>query len=165
MGSIIVRKRHPIRKAQINALFERLDAEIGASAALFMTERVERIESTAKLQIFLIDRRPLLMEQENWVFPTLRGAIACPFDERHVVVDSGAIPYLINGADVMRPGIVSVSPDVKRDRPVLIVEERHNKPIAVGISLYDHDDLERLERGKAVRTIHYVGDELWNLEF
>lgn len=164
MGSIVVRKRHPIRKAQVNALFERLEAEIGSSAALFKTERVEMIESSAKLQIYLIDRRPLLMEQDTWVFPTLRGAIAHPFDEHRVVVDSGAIPYLINGADVMRPGIISVSPDVKKDKPVLIVEERHKKPIAVGISLYDATELEQLERGRALRNIHYVGDELWNLE-
>ena len=54
-----------------------------------------------------------------------------------MTVDTGAIPYVVNGADIMRPGIVAVTDDVKANAPVQIVDERHGKPLAIGIALFD----------------------------
>jgi len=81
-----------------------------------------------------------------------------------VVVDTGAVRFVANGADAMRPGIVSISPDIRAGRPVQVVEERHGKPLAVGIALFDAADMEQQEKGKSVRSIHHVGDDIWNLE-
>ena len=76
----------------------------------------------------------------------------------------GAVPYMINGADVMRPGIVSVTDDVGAGKPALVVDEIHDKPLAVVIPLYDAAGIIALEKGKAAKNMHYIGDELWNLE-
>jgi PUA domain protein len=72
---------------------------------------------------------------------------------------------VVNGADIMRPGVVDVSPDVTAGKPVQIVDERHGKPLALGIALFDAADLLAQEKGKVSRTWHYVGDDIWNLEF
>lgn len=67
----------------------------------------------------------------------------------------------------MRPGIISISPDIRAGgHPVQVVEERHGKPLAVGgIALLDAADMEQQEKGKSVKSVHYVGgDDLWNLE-
>jgi PUA domain protein len=81
-----------------------------------------------------------------------------------VVVDSGAVRFVVNGADIMRPGIVSISSDVLAGHPVQVVDERHSKPLAVGIALFGAADMEQQEKGKSVKNIHRVGDDLWNLE-
>lgn len=164
MPKITVKKRHVIRKSQITGLLDRLTNEIGASAELFRSDRIERVETDAPIEIYLVDKKPLLIASGDWAFPTLRGLVEHPIPERRVVVDAGAIRFVANGADAMRPGIVSISADIRAGHPVQVVEERHGKPLAVGIALFDAVDMERQERGKSVKSVHYVGDDLWNLE-
>lgn len=164
MPKLKCKKRHAMKKAKVAAVREQLAAEIGESASLFSSEKMEMAETDAEVTFFLVDKQPLLMEIEEHIFPTLRGAIARPFPERRVVVDSGAIRFLANGADVMRPGVVSVTDDVVAGSPVVIAEERYGKPLAIGIALFDAAELQQMEKGKAVRNIHYVGDDIWNFE-
>jgi PUA domain protein len=164
MPKITVKKRHVIRKSQIADLLGQLANEIGASADLFRSDRIERVETDAPVGIYLVDKKPLLIASENWAFPSLRGLIEHPILERRVVVDAGAVRFVANGADAMRPGIVSISPDIREGHPVQIVEERYGKPLAIGIALLDAADMERQEKGKSVKSVHYVGDDIWNLE-
>jgi PUA domain protein len=164
MKKIVVKKRHSIRKSQAQDLLVRLTDEIGASAKLFSADMIEVIETNAEVSLFLVNKKPVLMDSGNWVFPTLKGAVQSPFPERRVVVDAGAIPYVINGADVMRPGIVAVSDDVKAMKPVQIVDERHGKPLAIGIALLDAPDIRSSSTGKMVKRFHHVGDEIWTME-
>ncbi|PKL63406.1 MAG: RNA-binding protein [Methanomicrobiales archaeon HGW-Methanomicrobiales-2] len=164
MPKITVKKRHVIRKSQIADLLGRLADEIGASADLFRSDRIERVETDAPVGIYLVDKKPLLIASETWAFPSLRGLIEHPIPERRVVVDAGAVRFVANGADAMRPGIISISPDIREGHPVQIVEERYGKPLAIGIALLDAADMERQEKGKSVKSVHYVGDDIWNLE-
>ena len=164
MKKIIVKKRHSIRKSQAQDLLERLAEQIGESAKLFTADMIEVIETNAEVSLFLVNKKPVLMDAGKWVFPTMKGAVQIPFPERRVTVDAGAIPYVVNGADVMRPGIVAVTPDVKAGAPVQIVEERHGKPLAIGVALYDGPAILASTSGKMCKNFHHVGDEIWNLE-
>jgi PUA-domain protein len=163
MAALIIRKRHTIRKDQAAALQARLREQIGEGAALFASERMEIAETDAPFQMYVVDRKLMLFETEAWVFPTLRGAIERPFPQRRIVVDMGAVPFLVKGADVMRPGIVSVTDDVKAGCPALIVDERHGKPLAIAIAHFDAQGIREQEKGKMAKTVHYVGDPVWNL--
>jgi PUA-domain protein len=164
MKKIVVKKRHSIRRSQAQDLLARLAEQIGPSAGLFHAEMIEVLETTANVSLFMVNKKPLLLATEDWVFPTLKGALQSPFPERRVVVDAGAIPYVVNGADIMRPGIVSVTDDVKANAPVQIVDERHGKPLAIGIALFDAPGLRASTAGKMVKKFHHVGDEIWNIE-
>ena len=164
MKKIVAKKRHSIRKSQAQDLLTRLAEQIGPSAKLFHADMIEVLETNADISLFLVNKKPLLMDTGTWVFPTLRGAVQIPFSERRVAVDAGAIPYVINGADIMRPGIVSVTDDVKANAPVQVVDERHGKPLAVGIALFDAPAMRAATGGKMVKKFQYVGDEIWNLE-
>ncbi len=164
MKKIIAKKRHSIRKSQTQELLSRLADQIGSSEKLFHAETIEVLETNADVFLFLVHKKPLLMDTGSWVFPTLKGALQIPFPERRVAVDAGAIPYVVNGADIMRPGIVSITDDVKANAPVQIVDERHGKPLAIGIALFDAPEMRARTTGKMVKTIHHVGDEIWNLE-
>ena len=164
MKKITIKKRHSIRKSQGADLLARLAEQIGPSAALFRADMIEVLETNAEISLFMVNKKPFLMDNGTWVFPTLKGAVQSPFPERRVAVDAGAIPYVVNGADIMRPGIVSVTDDVKAGRPVQIVDERHGKPLAIGIALLDAPEMRAATAGKMVKKFHHVGDEIWNME-
>ncbi len=164
MAEIVIRKRHSIRKDEIAGIMEELRVQIGEAADLFRSDRMEKVETDSPFTLYLVNREPLLMRYGNWVFPTLRGALARPFPQRRITVDQGAIPFLVNGADVMRPGIRALTDDIQADAPVLIVEEVHNKPIAVAIARFDARQMRSETKGKMCKTVHFVGDLLWRLE-
>ncbi len=164
MSKIQTKKRHPIKKSQITRIEEKLREEISTSADLFASKQIEFVSTNAPFQIYLVDKKPLLLEREDIIFPTLLGALERPFLNRRVTIDMGAIPFVINGADIMRPGVVMVTDDIRAGHPVQIVDEKHGKPVALGIALYDAGDLRSCTSGKVIKTFHHIGDELWNLE-
>ena len=47
---------------------------------------------------------------------------------------------------------------------VLIIDETHGKPLAIGVSLISGEEMVANDSGKAVETKHYVGDDIWNFE-
>ncbi len=173
MVDLVIKKRHAIKKGQLTLLMKKLHESIGDDADLYTAPMVEIAETTSKFNIYLVDKKPILMEKvagsseesgSGWAFPTLRGAVLRPFTHRRITVDMGAVPFVVNGADIMRPGIIDVTSDVKAGFPAVAVDESHGKPLAVVIPLYDAAGILALEKGKAAKSIHYVGDELWNLE-
>ena len=165
MGKLTVRKRYAVRKSKLSEIYRNLEATIGKSAEQFRSDMVEVAElSGGDVVIYLLDRKPHLMEINGKIFPTLRGAVEKPFDKRQIVIDAGAIPFMVKGADLMRPGVVDISYDVKKDEPVVIVDANHKKPLAIGIALMDADEMQGAQSGKVAKNIHYVGDDIWNLE-
>lgn len=164
MVKLQAKKRHPIGKSDITRLFAQLGDQIGDAAQLFTSQRVEILETNTDLVLFLIDKKPLLMKYRGITFPTLHGALEHPFGSRRLTVDTGAVKFVVNGADIMRPGVVSVTDDIVQDGPVQITEERHGKPIGIGLALYDAEEIRARTAGKICRNIHHVGDEIWTLE-
>jgi PUA domain protein len=63
----------------------------------------------------------------------------------------------------MRPGIVSVDDAIKEGDVIVIIDEKHSKPLAIGIALSDADKMREQTQGKSVKNLHYVGDKLWTL--
>ena len=74
----------------------------------------------------------------------------------------GAIKFVINGADIMAPGIVDADNKIKENDQVWICDEKNNKPLAVGIALMTGAQMIIKKKGKAVKIIHHVGDNIWN---
>ena len=95
---------------------------------------------------------------------SVRGLLAYKPTKRHVTVDMGAVPYVYNGADVMAPGIVDADPAIAPGDFVWVRDERNLRPLAVGEALLSGPEMVAREKGKAVRSIHHVGDELWRVD-
>ncbi|HIH03644.1 MAG TPA: DUF1947 domain-containing protein [Methanoregulaceae archaeon] len=164
MAPITIRKRHTVRRSEMAEIVRRLEDELGAEADLFAGDRVEVAETGGPVRFYFVDREPLLFERGGVLFPTLRGAMARPFSGRRITVDMGAVRYVVNGADIMRPGIVALTDDIQADRPAVVVEERHGKPLAVCIARLDAEAMRAETGGKVCKNIHHVGDEIWELE-
>jgi PUA domain protein len=81
-----------------------------------------------------------------------------------VTVDMGAVPHVANGADVMAPGITEADPAIRAGDLVWVRDERNRRPLAVGRALVDGPAMPRGKKGKAVETLHHVGDALWSTD-
>jgi PUA domain protein len=122
--------------------------------------RVEVVETDRDLRIFVISGKPLLVKKGEDIFPSLMFSALLSRIPR-VVVDMGAVPHVCDGADVMVPGIVRVEGDFEADDIVVIVDERHGKPLAVGKALGSSEEIRNVNRGKAVKNLHFIGDKTW----
>ncbi|KAF5359004.1 hypothetical protein D9758_004879 [Tetrapyrgos nigripes] len=89
-----------------------------------------------------------------------------------VSTPKAVIPILLNGADLMIPGIVHCSPSLKEGQLVAICKyERKGEtptlspPLAVGTMAISSDQLHagQKERGKGVLVLHTWKDHLWEM--
>jgi len=168
-----VKSRHHLRADDVDeietALAENLGVELDADAY----ERVEFDDSDR--EVVLVDGRPLVLYVERGTEPaanrdgdaaehdpflTVRGLNASPPEQRVVTVDAGAVSFVSDGADVMRPGIVEADPDIAAGDLVAVNEESHGKFLAVGRARTSGDDMLG-DAGKVVDSVHHVGDELF----
>ncbi len=114
-------------------------------------------------KIILLNGKPAFFYHQERVVPLLKFLQTQELLKK-ITVDMGALKFILNGADIMRPGIVAVDEDIQKEEPVVIIDEKNKKPIAVGIALVDGKELLALKTGKVIKTIHYVGDALWKME-
>ena len=80
-----------------------------------------------------------------------------------MIVDMGAVPHIVNGADVMRPGIKDFRGEFNVGDFVIIRDERNLKPLAVAIALVGLEECKVMKRGKIAKNIHHVNDRIWKL--
>lgn len=155
-----IRKRYHLQKKKLKKLKEHL----GDFSGLINSKSKVEILETDLYDIILIDGKPLVILIDDVYFPTIKGALELEIKTNYVVVDMGAVKFVAKGADIMSPGITEADPDIKEGDLVIIIEETHRKPLAVGKSLITGPEMVKNSEGKAIKTIHYIGDTVWNLE-
>jgi PUA-domain protein len=162
-----VKSRHHLRADAIDDIEDALATNLGVDLDADTYERVEFDDSD--WDVVLVDGDPLVLyveseggdaAGESEPFLTVQGANAHP-PERHVVtVDAGAVSFVSDGADVMRPGIVDADDDIEAGDLVAISEESHGKFLAIGRARTGGEDMVG-DSGKVVDSIHHVGDDLF----
>ena len=80
----------------------------------------------------------------------------------NVMVDMGAVKFMCNGANVMRPGIKKYSKFLKDDI-VCVIEESKHKFLSVGKAMNDSSELETMSKGEIIKNIHYISDKYWEI--
>jgi PUA domain protein len=111
--------------------------------------------------LFVDDLLTFIQTNDKW-FPSLKLFLKYPNIELlpKVIVDMGAVKFVVNGADVMRPGIVGVG-SFNKDDFVVIVDENNDKPLAIGQALFSSEEMMNMKSGKVIKILHHVGDQLW----
>ena len=79
------------------------------------------------------------------------------------VVDEGAIRFLLNGADVMRPGVRRMDDWGEPGKLVVVREEKKERAIVVGLSTVSGTEALAMTKGSCVKNLHHVGDRYWEL--
>lgn len=156
-------RRHFLKDKEVKKLIQEFSRRFNLQLTEILEKdsiEVEVAEVGADVRVFLISGRPLLVSLEERLVPSLVFEELFRFLPR-VVVDSGAVPYVCNGADVMAPGIVRVEGNFHKGDIVVVVDERHAKPLVIGEALHSSEELRKMKTGKAVKNVHYVGDKRW----
>ncbi len=156
-----IKSRTVLRKTDEKALINDIVEAFGDAQA-FANRKLEYV-ATDERELIFVDGEPLLFKIEGKIFPTVKGALKLNPARRKVVVDPGAVKFVINGADVMGPGIIEADTSIKEGDLVIVVEQAHGKALAIGRALMAGSEMAG-RKGKAVKSIHYVGDDLWKLE-
>ncbi|MBU7013473.1 MAG: Tma20 N-terminal domain-containing protein [Theionarchaea archaeon] len=160
-----IKKRHDLKSSKVKDLKNQVKEELGEEFShLLDGTRFEVCTTDTDISLIVVDGTPVLMRKKV-LFPTLKAFVDvdCRTIKHHVTVDMGAVPYVTNGADVMRPGIIEIDESLEAGDFVIITEERHGKPLAVGETLYSSREIIDMDQGKMIKTIHYVGDKMWKL--
>ena len=104
------------------------------------------------LDFFYLDEKPV---------PTLHFLMKNNVLKK-ITVDMGAVKFMINGADLMRPGVVDIENGIKKDDVAVVVDQNNGKPLCLVITSGTTEEMKTMDKGKIARNIHYVGDEVWN---
>jgi len=153
-----VKSRHHLRSDEIGELTATIEDGLGVAVDGETFERVDLVGT--EFDLVLVDGEPAVFVVDGEPFLTVRGANAYPPERRVVTVDAGAVQFVSDGADVMRPGIVEADDDIEPDDLVVIAEETHGKALAVGRALEPGSDMVG-DAGKVVASVHHVGDDLY----
>lgn len=154
-----VKSRHHLRSDEVRDLESALADSFGVDLDADTYELVELTDST--FDIVLVDGNLDVLYVDGEPSLTVRGANEHPPTENVVTVDAGAVSFVSDGADVMRPGITEADEDIEAGDLVAIAEESHGKVLAIGRAKTSGDDMVG-DSGKVVESIHHVGDDLYN---
>ncbi|NDF34037.1 MAG: RNA-binding protein, partial [Euryarchaeota archaeon] len=159
--------RRPVRRKAIAPLLKELERVLGIDLNVdgAFLEQAEY----GPWDLVFVDKTPKAVrianpEDEAIAALTLRGLIEHPEAKRWVSVDHGAISFLMNGADCMVAGIHDADENISEGDLVWVRDQTHKRPLAIGWSKMDGTSLVQQLKGKGLKNIHWVGDELWEME-
>lgn len=156
----MLKNRHALSKREIKNLITRVE---DIYACGFPSYEMVEVGEAFGLKIILVDGSPDFITLDDTVLFTVSAVERYEPGKGFVVVDKGAVRFVSRGADIMAPGVVDADLGIRKGDPVWVKEETHGKVIAVGISLMDGEEMIELDKGKAVRNVHWVGDRIWKL--
>ncbi|MFX1387006.1 MAG: PUA domain-containing protein, partial [Promethearchaeota archaeon] len=125
---------------------------------------VEVIETEAGDTLYAINNVLKLWKSKEGYIPVLTLLLNNQVDLKTIIVDFGAVRYVANGADIMRPGITKIDPSIKKGDIVRIIEETKNRALAVGKAMYDASEMEKKSSGKVIKNLHTIQDSVWQFE-
>jgi PUA-domain protein len=146
-----------LSKSEVRELGERLTA---IPLELSKKDAVDIVEAQGE-RSYLVNQEVWLFEEQGLLVPHLRLIHSKPTMLRRVAVDMGAVRFVTNGADVMRPGIVEIDAEIRQGELVAVVDAVHKKALAVGVALLATEEMRAATNGKVVKNLHWVGDRWW----
>ncbi|MEC7744689.1 MAG: PUA domain-containing protein [Candidatus Thermoplasmatota archaeon] len=166
MGEPRMRKRKPVRHKHVREVERQLGDVLGMDIDL--SDGFIELAHFEGRDILLLDRTVVGIKVEigdshKWV-PTIRGILHWKPDRCWAAVDDGATPFLLNGADCMGAGVHIADPSVDAGGFVWVRDQDRGTPLAIGVALVDGNEMMEMTKGKAISTIHWIGDELWEIE-
>jgi len=154
--------KRQLREKEIKKILAEFKASYSLNEKILSSKLKAEIVETGNEALIFIDNRPVILRRVGKLFPTLTFNEALETLPR-AVVDMGAIPHICNGADIMAPGIRSIEGTFQEGATILIVDEKFGKPLAIGLTLANSDQMRETRQGKVISNIHFVGDKIWQV--
>ena len=114
----------------------------------------------------MVNSTPLFYKTRDtpW-FPTLKLLHKYPQMMPKLRVDSGAIKFVLSGANIMCPGLTSpgatIHDEVDEETPVAIYAENKDLALAIGFTTMSTEDIRTINKDVGVENVHYLNDGLW----
>ncbi|MHA2315999.1 MAG: PUA domain-containing protein [Candidatus Hermodarchaeia archaeon] len=125
--------------------------------------QVERVVLDDKSELNFVGGELWLVIQQDLIFPGLPALLSENVELPKVIVDMGAVSHIANGADVMAPGIFDLDKKLVEGNLAVIIDQKNLVPLAVGRMRLSAETILEINKGRAIDTLHYVGDPLWKL--
>lgn len=125
----------------------------------FEINKKDRVEKND--EIIIINNEPCFFYYEEKPIPTLKLDMRKNLLKK-ITVDMGAIKFVTNGADIMRPGIVNIEDGIEKDDIITIIDINNKKQLSVGKALLNSQEMKNETKGRVIQNLHYVGDNIWN---
>jgi len=154
-----IRKRFRLSKSDSKKLSDRLKA-INIELDL-LGKIVEHVELKSGEIIYLVDGKPELIEINNKIIPFLTSKIILKLPRLYV--DQGAVSHIINGADIMAPGVTKVVGKLKDGELAVVVDQSNNKPLSVAEIMSNWEQSFEVKHGKVAKNLHHVNDKFWKI--
>jgi len=159
-----IKQRHFIKSSEIKTLkediLEQYDEKF-INQIIPNKARIEVIYTEAGDILYAINGELKLWKSEGDYIPVLTLLLKGGVTLKTIIVDMGAIRFVTNGADIMRPGITKIDPSINKGDIVRIADETHERTLAVGKALYDAGEMEKITKGKVIKNIHTIKDSVW----
>jgi len=123
-------------------------------------EKVEVLEIKDEEKLILLDDMPLLLSLKDLLIPTLFNANIKNLPS--FKVDDGAVPHILNGADVMVPGITEYPKEIKEGM-LATVKSLKNEFLAIAKVLESPMEKINQKHGKLLKNLHYKNDKYYEL--
>jgi len=142
-------------------MISKIEASLGLSLGLPKSSQARCAEPEEGAVFVGLDDFEFVQAGETFI-PYLGSQATLALFPR-VFVDEGAIRFLLNGADVMRPGIRKFDDWGGAGRMVVVREEKKERAIAVGPSVVASSEALGMTKGGCIKNLHHVGDRYWSL--
>ncbi len=162
-----IRQRHFIKSSEIRLLKEEILKEHSSDFVnqIFPKKcRVELILTEKGDILYAINNVLKLWKSNEGYIPVLTLLLKNKVNLKTIIVDMGAVRFVTNGADIMRPGITKIDPQIKKGELVKIVDEKNNRSLAVGKAIFDAKEMEAKTSGKVIKNLHTIKDDIWQFE-
>lgn len=149
--------KHFISKKELKALKDRIGV-LGMGTEILKNVEVQEMKDE---RCYFVEKKPFIYEKgEELIIPMLFMLNEVKPESRCVDVDDGAVPHVMNGANVFAQGITGMDMEIKAEDMVFI-RNKDGIFLAVGIASRDAPDVMENKKGEAVRLIHYPDDRIF----
>ncbi|MHA2502159.1 MAG: PUA domain-containing protein [Candidatus Kariarchaeaceae archaeon] len=159
-------KRESLSSRERKELIARLETILEDPAALLPKKgkTVKHLMDDGNVAYIANNTDLVLIKLGDYIIPSLRIARKVNLILPKIVVDLGAIKFVTNGADIMRPGITEIDPNIVEGQLIVVVEEKNGAPLCFGVARFDAVDMQRMDSGRVIQNLHYLSDTWFNFE-
>ena len=145
--------RHFVSKKDVKALRYSLK-----NLGITFPDQAVEVDERKDEKCYFVGGKPYVYVSASMI-PTLFLLNDLKPENGSVTVDDGAVPHIINGANVFAQGITELDPKIEENSMVFI---RNNKKqyIAVGISKKSAAEIMAEKKGEAITLLHFPGDKI-----
>lgn len=158
--------KNSVQRGIINQIIEQYPLLEDAIETILPKKLMMVAKAADGVQLILINNEVIFFStRDGLFFPTLKLVHQYPTMMNRMQVDKGAIRFVLGGANIMCPGFTSkggsIPKELEANTAVAIYAEGKTHAMAIGVTKMSTQQIQSVNKGIAVETIHYLMDGLW----